>query len=921
MILLLSGYPIMRKKILFVSLLFFSVFSQAQSIRLSGNVNDTAAKQGVPNVLLMAIKFNDSSLVSFTRSNAQGVFKSIKVPLDTYLVILSHPNFSDKTYLLAPSPKDTSFNFKNILLPPKSIVLNEVEIVARQEKSYYKGDTLIFTADSFKTAPNATVEDLLKKLPGVRVDIAGKITIQGKEVDQVLVDGDEFFGSDPTIATRNLNATAIENVQVFDKKNESTEEGANETLKVVNLKLKEDAKKGYFGKVSGATDFTKFYEGDILANKFKANQKISVFALAANTPKQGFGGGDADKYGLSGEQEWMYDDETGDWTNNNNRRTGIPGTIKSGMYYSEKIGKKTKLNGDYTFNQQQLWAGTETNTQFFLPDTAYSNFKTVSNYSKNQSHNFNFRIIQKLDSLTELTLNPKVVLNKNETQSTQTDDFLTTESVKTRRTVITNDANSETTNANIYMKLSRNFLKKDRNVSVTYQPFYNSGIGTTKYNTDFLFYTTNLKDSSLVQKRESNNFKMEHNATAIYTEPLNKKFKTELSAFYTNNNTTTNRNTYNNTASGYDLLDTTLSNNFDNSRLIYKGGAKLIYDVKKYRVVIGTYARRIVQENIDLDRSKTLSQTTDNLLPLASFNYRINQGSNLSINYTSNSQQPELQQMQPVRDNSDPNRTSLGNPNLRPTFSNNVNLNYYFYKGISDVNFWSGGNYSNTLNQISNATRFDSIGRAVTIPVNINGNYNANIWFGGGFPVFKKFMKVYYNFNGSYSNNVSIVNATENISKNTSFNPGLTLSKDAEKFNISLGGNYTYVIPRTNISEQSNQPYYTYNLEGYITLKLPKKFNFTTDGTYTNNGNRSDGFNLNYFILNASLSKTFLKLENLIVSINANDILNQNINNQRYISSNQIVDTKTEIIKRYVLVKVLYKFNSQKTKAEEDYDY
>ena len=204
----------MNKKILTLLFLLFCIFAKTQTIRVSGNTNDTATKQGLPNVLLMILKFKDSSLVNYTRSNKEGVFKSLKIPLDTYLVILSHPNFSDKTYLLVPSPKDSVFNFKNVILPPKSVSLKEVEIIAPKEKSYYKGDTLIFTADSFKTRPNATVEDLLKKLPGVRVDAAGKITIQGKEVDQVLVDGDEFFGSDPTIATRNLNASSIENVQI-----------------------------------------------------------------------------------------------------------------------------------------------------------------------------------------------------------------------------------------------------------------------------------------------------------------------------------------------------------------------------------------------------------------------------------------------------------------------------------------------------------------------------------------------------------------------------------------------------------------------------------------------------------------------------------------------------------------------------------
>lgn len=910
----------MSKKLLSLIFLLLGLVSAGQTLRLSGNTNDTAAKQGLPNVLLMALRFNDSSLVKYSRSNAEGVFKTIIVPLDTYIVILSHPNFSDKTYLLVPSAKDSVFSFKNVVLPPKSIALKEVEIIAYKEKSYYKGDTLIFTADSFKTGQNATVEDLLKKLPGVRVDAAGKITIQGKEVDQVLVDGDEFFGSDPTIATRNLNAASIENVQVYDKKNESTEEGKSETLKVVNLKMKEDAKKGYFGKVSGASDFQKFYEGELLANHFKGSRKMSVFGLVANTPKQAFGGGDVDKYGLSGEQAWSYNDETGNWSNNNNRGTGIPLTIKSGFYFNDKLGKNTKINSDYTFNQNQLQAGSETNTQFFLPDTSYTNTKTKTNDSKNQNHSFNIRVIQKLDSLTELTLAPKFKYNTSTNDNSQTDDFISEDSITTRRTKIVTNSKAETIDASALIKLSRNFLKKDRNVSVTYQPVYNSSTGTTNLNTDFIYYTGLARDSSLVQQRTQENSKLEHNASVVYVEPFTKKFKTELSYNYTNNQNANNRQTFNYRTSGYDLLDSGLSNNFENKRIINRAGTKFIYDVKKYRIVIGSYFRNIQQENVNLSTGNKLELNVNNVLPIASFNYRISQGSNFSINYNSNSQQPELQQMQPVRDNSDPNRISIGNPDLKPTFSNNVTLNYYFYKGISDINFWSGGNYGNTNNQISYTTVFDSIGRAVTQPVNINGNYYANVWFGGGFPLFKKFFKLYYNFNGSFSNNVSYVNSVKNISQNTSFNPGLNLEKNAEKYNISLGGDYSYSIPKSDISLQSNQPYYSYGIEGSFTLKLPKKFMVTTDGRYNNNGNRTPGYNLSYFIWNASIAKAFLKTENLILSINANDILNKNINNQRYISSNQIVDTKTQIIQRYFLLKLLYKFNNQKTKIEDN-DY
>jgi hypothetical protein len=911
----------MRINLLLLSFLLLAVAVKSQTIQLKGNITDTLTKQSLPNVLLMAIKFSDSTLVGSTRSNKDGVFKSLSLPLDTYLVILSHPNFNDKTYLLAPSPKDTVLNFKNAVLPPKSVLLNEVEIFAYKEKIYYKGDTLVFTADSFKTRPNASVEDLLKKLPGVSVDAKGKITIQGKEVDQVLVDGDEFFGGDPTVATRNLNATAVENVQVYDKKNESTEDGKSETLKVVNLKLKEDAKKGYFGKVSGASDFTKFYENEILLNKFKGNLKVSAFGLIANTPKQAFDWGDINKYGLSGEQNMYYDEDSENrYYYGQDQKTGVPQTIKSGFYFSDKFGKNTKLNADYTFNQNSLNVSKTTNTQFFLQDTSYTNTALNTTHSKSQNHALNFKLVQKLDSLTELTVTPKVKYNLNENTSFQKDDFISQDLQNTRRTEITNKNKSESSDLDVLFKVKHNFMKKDRLLTVNYQPVYNSGITTTTLNSNFVYFLNQENNKTILQTRRQNNYKMSHNVSLNWVEPLTKKMKLEFSynLNYAKSNTT--RITLDKTG-GSDLFNPQLSNNFDNLNLINKGGVKYIYDVKKYRLTIGSYLRNIQQKNTNLTTNKTFNYNVPIFLPMAGFNYRINQGSSLSFQYSSSAQQPDASQLQPVTDNTDPNRISIGNPALKPSFRHNGSVNYYFYKSISNRNLYSGMNYGSTANMISYSTTYDSLGRAVSQPINIkSGNNYTNFWLGGGLPIFKNFMKLGYNLNANLNNNSSIINGKQNASSNAGIGPGISLEKETEKFEIRIAGDYDYTIPKNEISSLSTQPYYTYNLSGNVLIRFPKKIILTTDAVYTNNGNRSDGYNINYVILNAALAKNFLKSENLVVSVEANDILNQNISNQRNQNSNQITDTKTTIIKRYFLLKVLFKFNSQKTKEEGDDD-
>jgi hypothetical protein len=908
----------MKKLILFLFVLS-SFTCSAQSFHLSGNLRDTSMKQPLPNALMLAVKFTDSTLIAHSRTNSEGVFQPIVLMPDTYLVIISHPLFNDRTYLLLPNPGDTVFSFKNIVLPPKSVQLNEVEVLAYRDKMYYKGDTLQFTADSFKLRQNASVEDLLKKLPGVRVDAAGKITIQGKEVDQVLVDGDEFFGSDPTIATRNLNANTVETIQVYDKKNENTEGGGDETVKVVNLKLKEDAKKGYFGKVSAAKDYQSYYENDLLLNKFKGNRKISLFGLYTNTPKQGFGWSDANQYGLDNENNYgNYDPETNSWSDWAQEATGVPQTLKGGFYYNDRLGKNTKINSDYTFKQNRLRARTETNTQYFLPDTSYLNKQDIQTNNLNTSHNFNMKFVQKIDSLTELTVKPRVTYSENEKKNYQNDGFISEENVLTRETNIQSFSKGKTTDANAMIKLVRNFGTKDRVLNVQYNPGYYNSETNSDLTTAFDYYQNQLPDSVLIQKREQLNKRIENNASISFTEPWSKKIKTEFSYGFLHHLNNSTRITRDFNGNAFDFINPQQTNDFKNTRMTHRVGAKFIFEVKKYRVILGTNYRNIFQENINLTTGRILHQSIPNILPFASFNYRINQGSNLSIFYNTRARQPDLQQMQPVQDNTDPNFIRTGNPDLKPEFSHNFSSNYYFYKGVSGIHFYSGANANIVSNEINEKSVFDSLGRAVTTPVNVNGNYSFGGWMGGAIPLLNRLFSINYNFNGNFNNNVSFVNEEINYTKHYVLNPGLSLEKEAEKYQVSVGANYSYNETRQTISLQSNQNYYSYQLHASAYVKLPKKIKITVDGNYTNNGNRTPGYNLNFFIMNASINRNFLKNENLIVSIEGFDVFNQNISNQRQVVTNRIIDTKTQIVRRYVMLRLVYKFNSQKQKNEED---
>jgi hypothetical protein len=910
------------RKLLLALLCILSVEGFGQ-MTISGTVQDTVTKAPVRNALATAVRIKDSVLVSFTRSNASGRFELKNLSIDTVQVTVSHPGFGEQTYYVFGSAQNKDFDFGKIILPQKSQQLNEVIIYAFKDPVYYKGDTLVYTADSFKVKPNATVEDLLRKLPGIKVDAAGKITSQGKEVSQVLVDGDEFFGADPTVATKNLTAKGVESVQVYEKKNENAAEGDDETIQVMNLKMKEDAKKGYFGKVSAGSDFQNFHEGEILANKFKGAQKVSVFALASNTPRSGFGWGDMYKYGLNNEMNYSSDDDGNSYFygGNGNSPQGIPQTLKAGVYYNDKIGKNTKFGFNYTYNTNRLKASGATLSQYFLSDTSYVTDNTNDDEQRTDGHSLNFQLTQKLDSLTELVIEPKFKLNSNETENKQLTKFLTTNDTLTHQTDITNTNKANGYNVNGNVRLTRRFKNRDRLLRLNYTLNLNDdhSEGVLKsYNT---FYNSTIPNDSIDQKKTNSSNSQGHNGSVIYTEPLSKKIKLEFEYNYNYNINVQNKKTQDYFNGEYSVYDSSLTNNFENTKVTNRFGAKFLYEIKKINFNVGAKVRNVAIVNTNLISGKEIKQSVNNVLPFLGFMYKFSDNSRFNFRYNTNSNQPSINQLQPVPDNSNPNRVILGNPDLLPTFGHNVNMSFNSYKPISGKYIWCNANFNLIDNAFANSTSYDSLGRTVSQTINVDGNYNGNAYIGGGLPFFDKMLQIGPSLEGNYNHYSSIINGQKNITESINFNAGLSLDIELDTLEFGIGYNYDYTIPSSTLSNASNKPYSEQQFSADLTLRLPFKIFLETEAEYNIRSQRAEGYNVNYVLWNAELSKAFLKNENLILTISGNDILNQNISTKRTIQDNVITDNKTNIISRYFLLKLTYKFNSTKTKDNDDFGF
>ena len=911
------------KRYLLYLLLLSTISSFSQKLSVSGNVQDTTAKGPLPNAIIMAVKLMDSTLVEFTRTDELGNFKLKPLPIDTYQVVISHPKFSDMGYFIFGDKKNLEYDFGKIILQPKNVSLDEVTIFAFKDPIYYKGDTLIYTADSFKTKANATVEDLLKKLPGLKVDKDGKITSQGKAVDKVLVDGDEFFGGDPTVATRNLNASSIESVQVYEKKSDDVANSSTgeETQKILNLKLKDEAKKGYFGKISGASDFQKFYEGEALGNYFKKKLKISVFGLASNTPNSSFGWEDVYKYGLNNEFD-RQENEDGGWsmTMTNSQPQGIPQNLKTGFYYTDKITKNTKLNFNYSYNNSMVNSKTTRNSQYFLTDTSYTSDNIVESVQKNDAHAINIGIEQKIDSLTDFFFNSKLKVLGSNTSSKDETDFISSNQIKTRNTSINSSSKSEGYDLSNNLKLLKRFKKKDRLLTVNY------GNTFSETNSEGILKTDNYSyaDSSdflisVNQKKRGLNNNQSHIAGVSYIEPITKKIKIEASYDFMHYNSKQNKLALNNVGGEYNQLDSTLTNNFINVKQINRAGLKFIYEVKKMRFTIGTKARNVFVNNNNIFTNQRITQNFNNVLPFSTIRYKFSDNKVLDVKYTTSSQNPTISQLQPVRDNSNPNFINIGNPNLLPTFMHSINLNFNSWKSISGKYTWMGLTYNYTNNDIATATSYDSIGRTVSQAINVNGNFNFNGYIGTSLPFFSKKLEVGPNLWASYAENKSFINGLANNTQDLRSNLSLDVRLNLDDFNAGISGYYSYNSAYSSLNNSSNTPYSTQGVSGNISAKLPKNFLLESNADYTINSRRSNGYNINYLVWNASFSKTFFKRENFILGVYAYDILNQNISVDRDISSNVVTDIKTNIISRYFLLKATIKFNSNKAKEEDEF--
>ncbi|MEO6490461.1 MAG: outer membrane beta-barrel family protein [Ferruginibacter sp.] len=931
----------MIHKIFFLAI--FSLCSKiafSQSADISGKIQDTTANVKVKNAVVALVSAKDSILERFVRTDANGDFTLKDIKAGSHILMVMHPTFADYVENIDMSGENKTLG--TIAVTPKSKLLEAV-FIKSGGSIRIKGDTTVYTADSFKVSANANVEELLKKLPGIQVDKNGQIKAMGETVEKVLVDGEEFFGDDPGMAVKNLRADAVKEVQVFNKKSEQSEfTGIDDgnTKKTINLKLKENKKTGYFGKISISgglqKDIDHRYNNNILFSTFKGKRKLSAFLLNGNTGQDGLSwqdnekyGGESDNYSMSmdddGGMMFMYRGGSSDEEPQVNTENGFIRNINAGLQYSNKWNEKTSVNFSPKYNSQIYNNHETTFTQTQVYDSLSGNYVQLNENADQRSNidRYNVKLRGtydvKLDTMNSIKVTASANFYHTESddfkKAITMDEFDVLKNVTDRRSNITSDKTALA--ANILFK--HRFKKARRTISwladwnrlgtdsksylKSYNQEYKNG---TQYNVNL----DELKDY------EKSTQKLTTKLT--YTEPINKKLAMEIGYELSYNSGANDQVTYSYdpVTNKYDLRVDSLTNDFDQRITIHKPNARLNYSAKKFKFNLGSGFGITHFDLVDNSFHKDYVRDYTNFFPSAGMNYSYKNNHNLRFNYNGSTTQPTINQLQPLRDNVDYFNQYIGNPDLKPSFTNSFNISHNSYDFIKDRWMYQSINIRQTSNAITNNRIIDlNSGKTISQPINTNGNLNVSVWSGIGFKIKKIDTRLNFNPNFNYSKFSDVVNSKTSFSKNLSAGMSVYISKSKDKkYDFSISNDFSYNSNKTSQSSTKIH-YYVNTVNADATIYFKKVWSINSDYQFYIR-QKTDQFNSNLdtHLWNARFQKTF-KNNEFTAFFKIRDILNQNVGIERSFYGNTLKEVRNDRLRRYWLVGFTWDFKNKGSKT------
>ena len=913
---------------------------QMMPVSVQGTVLDQSEMLPLPGAHISFTSMRDTTRVVRTATNENGFF-SITLPRGGYDMKVSYLGYRPGEMEVRAT--DDANDLGQILLSMTEAMLNEVTVIGQVISAQLKGDTIQFNADAFKTNPDATAEDLIRKMPGIVVDPSG-VRAQGEEVQRVLVDGQEFFGNDPNIALRNLPAEMIAQIEVFDQLSDQSQLTGfddGQTIKTINIVTRLDRRSGQFGRVYSGYGDDERYQAGLVTNLFMDQRRISIIGMSNNINQQNFSSEDLSGFmtargggitmgggGRSGGRGGMPTGGGMPSLNRGDFLTGQSGgynnTHSLGVNYTDRWGDKVNVNSSYFFNMAKNYTEQLSDRQYII-DGNTSQFYVENNISErtNQNHRFNARIDYRINDNHTLLITPRFSFqnteswNTNEAATFLIGQDLLNQSITGSDRIWDGYSLSNAITHRMRLNDEGRSLSTRLNVSANNNEYLSFLDALSNYYEGPIF-VEDLVD----QKSDSNTQSFGFSSNFTYTEPLTERGMLQLSYNFSYSDNASDRmtNSWDILRESYSLFENDLSSELTNGYLTNRVGLGYRFRGENYNLLA-----ELSYEQADLSSMQSIPYETDldhsfrNIIPMLNFTYNFSRAESLRLMYRTFTNAPSVSQLQDVVDNTNPLLLSSGNPDLGQSFSHFFTARYNRVNLEKSRNFFAFvfGNVTNDF--IGNATfiaQTDTIlengyslprGAQYTQPVNMSGMANVRTSLTYGFPL--RFIKSNVNLIGgaAYSRNPGLINDQKNLTNSYQFTGGMTLSSNiSENVDFTVSYNLNYNIAENSLRPALDSEYY-YHVTGL-------RFNWIfLDGWVLRNdvnnlyySGLGDGFNENYWLWNVNFGKKLLENHRGEITLGVYDLLNQNQSVSRNITNTYIEDARSNVLNRFFMLTFTY---------------
>ena len=887
-----------------------NISSQVSRTTFKGKVVDEA-DQPIPGVTLMVLHPADSVLAKFSSSDVEGNFMIKNTPKGDYLLNFAFLGM-EPIYMPVTSGNVEEQDLGKIKMLPASTLLNEVQVTADIIPIEIKKDTISYNAEAFQTQPNAVVEDLLKKLPGIEVQTDGSIKAQGETVEKVLVDGKEFFGTDPKMATKNLPARAIKKVKVYDKKSdiaEFTGVDDGEREKTIDLQLKEEFKKGLFGKVEGGYGSDEKYKASASLNRFSKTSQLSFLGQFNNINEQGFSFQDQMNFsgnsgGFSGGGRGEIRSMSADGFSFESPSTGLINTAAGGLNFTWQKSKKFNLRTSYFYNEVDNTLIQDVFRQNLF-DVPFDTDRHTDELKGTSTHRFSLASEIKPDSVNEINFNGRISVGNGKTMNENVlETTIPGNPIQSRANTMTDKTNDNLAYSS-NLTYVRRFGNKGQNIAATFNlnKTDNDNESTLQSLTEY-FTTGNIEALDQLQYTISDN--LNWGGQASFTQPLKKRRFLEAAYYYNQVDADYNKRV-SDIFNSEPVENPELSSTYSSVYKYHRPGVTFRYSGETQNLNIGLQYQISELAGIESKENTGITKQYQHLLPRIIWRNDIGNGKNMRMSYTTRTNSPSITQLSPVVDNSDPTSLYVGNPDLNAEYSHYLNMNFHSFTQFSSTSFFASLSGTLTTDKIITSRTSDEQLIELSKPVNIGKETQYNIYTSFGRPLNFIHSRFNINANATFTKTQSLIDLDLLDLNRWTRSAGISINNlNSKVLEYGLGTQWSFTdnYYTTDASLDQNTLLQNYFID--ITLTIWKKWKL--NGNYNYNLYSSDQFatDQSLALMKASISRFILSKDRGQVILSVFDALDENRGLSRSSQVNYIEEIRSNSIGRYFMLSFVY---------------